>query len=198
MVPNIHQLQAPSHVIHYWEQATYRRISQCGMFACHTCIHTYIHTYIHIYMHAYIYTYIHTCIHTYIHTYIHIYIYTCMHTYMHTYIHTYVRMYVCTYIHQLRRFYFWSKYFSLPLFQLLVFKPWTYNVCIRKPTLLFMALIHEWPSTYYMVKIIFRRVPSPMIIYSTHKLYLQIHRQVKFLLWVAHKMYGSVTRVSCK
>ena len=31
MVPNIRQLQAPSHVIHYWEQATYRRISQCGM-----------------------------------------------------------------------------------------------------------------------------------------------------------------------
>ena len=29
MVPNIHH--STSHVIHYWEQATYRRISQCGM-----------------------------------------------------------------------------------------------------------------------------------------------------------------------
>ena len=32
MVPNIRQLQAPSHIIYYWEQATYRRINQCGMF----------------------------------------------------------------------------------------------------------------------------------------------------------------------
>ena len=32
MVPNIRQLQAPSHIIYYWEQATYRHISQCGMF----------------------------------------------------------------------------------------------------------------------------------------------------------------------
>ena len=32
MVPNIHH--STSHVIHYWEQATYRRISQCGMCVC--------------------------------------------------------------------------------------------------------------------------------------------------------------------